>query len=306
MKNVLLLVILTTTTLFAVEKQELMSLVEFASTNREAVYVEVRNQIIKYGKDALPVLGAIAVDETLPWQQRLVARICYERIERKEDCEDLHDTESTRGTKTIWEVAAKIARKDGRESRSNPNSSFGEALKDIGLWYHYLEWGWKIIESSSLYGPRVKYLWVQHCQHAVRDNPEERIWFLRVCDDLIQNTPLGLDSFHHHDWLKFTLWHEQKADAVPLILRYVPLLNKQNLYGRLDSTIFNMLDYADERSADMLHEYVEKWWPSVARTPEFIEALAVIRARPAPPPASSPFRLDAKIIKVPFAVEVGR
>ncbi|MCL2104436.1 MAG: hypothetical protein FWH21_05190 [Kiritimatiellaeota bacterium] len=82
MKKLLALLVMTVNA-FAVEKKELMPLIEEASTKRESAYVEVRKKIVDYGKDAIPILGEIAVDESLPWQQRLVARICYERIEGK-------------------------------------------------------------------------------------------------------------------------------------------------------------------------------------------------------------------------------
>ena len=70
MKKILMILsFVTATNAFALERKELMPLIEEAATKRESAYLGVRNKIVEHGADILPVLAELAVDETLPWQQ---------------------------------------------------------------------------------------------------------------------------------------------------------------------------------------------------------------------------------------------
>ena len=134
MKKTLLFVTMMAVNAFAVERKQLMPLIEEASVRRESAYLEVRNKIVAYGADAIPVLGIVAVDETLPWQQQLVARICYERIERKGDIERVitFDWYNHPDFDPKWNLLI-----------TGPEIDMGEMvivdLKRDGLWYYYLE-----------------------------------------------------------------------------------------------------------------------------------------------------------------------
>ena len=178
MKKVLLLfVTMITASAFAVERKELVSLIEEASGKRESAYLEARGRIIAYGADALPLLADLAMDESLSWQQRLVSRICYERIERKDDIGKLLATD--------WYKHPKF-NPDSHRLITGPEPTLGTIIipemKDAGLWYHCLEVVWKMTgEKGNCIGDAD--LWTYWCTAAVKDNPEERVWFLRVCRD---------------------------------------------------------------------------------------------------------------------------
>ena len=230
-KTLVLMMVTITAVAVAVEKTELMPLIETASTNREpssievlplrprqsepareviyhaSAYVKMRNKIVEYGKDALPLLAEIAADENLPWQQQLVARICKERIERKKDIEKLLATDWRKHPNFNPEWDAYIT---GAEPLMI--GMIIDNLREKRLWYYYLEVEWKMTSDKvKLYLPDT---WVQCCTYAVKDSPE-RIWFLRVCDDLLETAPpLQLRR------LSNILAHEEKPDTIDLREKY--------------------------------------------------------------------------------------
>ena len=287
MKKVLALFVMMTANVFAVEKKELMPLIEEASTKRESAYLEVRNRIAALGTNALPLLADIAVDEALPWQQRLVARICYERIERKEEIKKLIETD--------WYKHPDF-NPEWRQFLPGPEGHMGglvmPALKEAG-WYYCLEFAWKDTgEKGNIIDKRLD-LWAYWCVLAVKDNPEERIWFLRVCAELTENTPPDpIPPLPRIYWLHQTLLREKKADVVPVIFQYLSLRNRQS--NEIGPWFDEVLGYADSRSADALEAFVASRQKSEGFAPE----LATVRTRTAPPPAPEPpFRLGTNIVK---------
>ena len=214
MKKLLALLVMTVNA-FAVEKKELMPLIEEASTKRESAYVEVRKKIVDYGKDAIPILGDIAVDESLPWQQRLVARICYERIEREKEIKKILEID--------WYSHPKI-------DSNWPDLIIGQEgyiaglvkaeIAETGLWYYCLELEWKMTnERGNLRERGGNSYWTSACIAAVRDNPEERIWFLRICSEIMVIDP---PTQRWSNWLFPTLRREEKPDTAYLLEHRAP------------------------------------------------------------------------------------
>lgn len=234
-KTLALTMVTITAVAIAVEKTELMPLIETASTNREpssvtvkvlslrpgqpepareviyheSAYVKIRNKIVEYGRDALPLLAEIAVDENLPWQQQLVARICKERIEREKDIEALLATDWYKHPdfNPNWSLVI-----------TGPEPGMGTIivpeLKDAGLWYHCLEVLWKMTseKGNCISDPD---LWARWCTLAVKDSPE-RVWLLRAFDDMIETTPPP-PRLH---WLFTMLTGEQKNDTTDVLEKY--------------------------------------------------------------------------------------
>ena len=186
MKQILILFAMMSTAVFAVEKKDLMPLIEEAALKRESAYVAVRDKITGYGTNALPLLMEFGTDELLPWQQQLVARICYERIERGEEIKKLLETDWYSHPKfdPLW-----------NQKRSGPETSMASIvipdLKEAGLWYYYLEVLWKATGEDGKIRKRspTSDRWAGGCAVAIKDNPEERIWFIRVCSEILAGTP---------------------------------------------------------------------------------------------------------------------
>ena len=115
----------------------------------------------------------------------MVARICYERIERKEEIEKL--------TATDWYAHPKFEERWNNRLSGPEGQMFDMVVSDLkkaGLWYYYLEVEWKMTgELAEIRDSHKDGYWARCCSFAVKDNPEERVWFLRVCADLFKLTP---------------------------------------------------------------------------------------------------------------------
>jgi len=219
MKRILVLVTVMTANVFAVERQQLMPLIEEASTNREATYVEARDKVVAFGTNALPLLAELAIDETISWQQRLAARICYERIERKEDIKKFLSTDWHSHPKIDPSKMLAITGPEGYLA------GLAEAdMKEIGLWYYCLELEWKMTgEKGNLREYAGYCFWTSACTRAVKDNPEERIWFLRICTDLIVSIPPAPNfSPTRIRWIHIELERAQKPDATYVLEHRAP------------------------------------------------------------------------------------
>ena len=230
MKRTLLLATVMTANVFAVENKELMPLIEAASINRESAYVEIREKIMEYGTNAIPLLAVIAIDETLPWQQQLVARICYERIKRKEDIEQLLAKD--------WYLHPNF-NPDWRFFITGPEIKMHEMivpeLRATGLWHYYLEMEWKMTgEKAKISEHHFPNAWVSWCSLAVKDIPDERIWFLRICSEIMAIEP---PTQRWDKWLLPTLQREEKPDSAYLLEHRTPLPVSEEPPFRLGTNI---------------------------------------------------------------------
>jgi len=183
-KTLTLLSFVTVTNAFALEQKDLMPLIENASTNKGRAYLEARDKIVEYGSDVIPILAEIAVDGTLPWQQRLATRIAYERIERIKDIKKIIETDWYAHPKFDKEWNMLLPGPEGRM-----HDMVESDLKETGLWYYYLEVEWKMTNERAEIRRGNPDRWESWCIFAVKDNPEERVWFLRICADLMAMTP---------------------------------------------------------------------------------------------------------------------
>jgi len=219
MRRMLIFTAMVTANVLAAERRQLMPFIEEAATKRESAYLEVRNKILEHGTNTLPVLAELAVDETLPWQQRLTARICYERIERGKEIKKLLETD--------WYAHPKI---DPQWSIPivGPEAHIAglvrDEVKEVGLWYYCLEQEWKMTgEKGNLRDYAGYSFWTTACSLVVKDNPEERLWFLRVCADLMANVPPAPQfSPTRIRWIYLELQAEEKPDAAYVLEHRAP------------------------------------------------------------------------------------
>ena len=84
-EKIILIVCLCPCLSFGLDRARLGEMLTTAAGAQSNAYLAARQSILDTSKDALPVLAVAASDSKLTWQQRLVARICYERIVRAND-----------------------------------------------------------------------------------------------------------------------------------------------------------------------------------------------------------------------------
>jgi len=215
-KTMIVLPLIMAVNVFALERKDVMPLIEEASGKRGTEYVETRNRIVAFGTNALPFLVEFAVDDALPWQHRLVSRICYERIERKEDIGKLIETD--------WYSHPKF-NPEWNSYLTGPEwhmvDMIVDDLREVGLWYYYLEQEWKMTgEKAKIKNEsRNPFLWKSCCTFAVKDSPKERIWFLRICSEFLINADVYAPRAEH---LQNFLAREEKPDSAYLLEHRVP------------------------------------------------------------------------------------
>lgn len=294
MKRVcLLLLAILPLAALAVDQTELNAMLGTAATNQGASYLAQRNAVVNLGTKILPQLGRAAVDGSLPWQNRLAARICYERILRQPEIVAL--------TKTNWYAHPK-SNPRWEMLHAGPETEMWKVvvpdLRDIGLWYYYLEVQWKHTGETPTYPlRRISDVWPSWCLLAVKEGPE-RGWFLRVLSETFADSNCSDRMFAG---LYFTLWNEKKGNAVPLLVQYFEKYN--SLERGMDSypgardegyriRFAPIMTFADSRHAELLEKFISER-PALA---SLTDLLSAVRARIVADEPEPPFRLGTNVV----------
>lgn len=306
---------------------QLRDMLASAATNRGSAYLEVRTAILAPGTNALPSLGRCAVASDMTWQQRLVARICYERITRGADFEALwaYDWRTDKSYDKKWEQLI-----------VGPSFKMGSIVvpkcREVGLWYYYIELTWKETNEFPSCGKCLKPLqeytnpseryaeldrrqkaglrtcihqdggfrgrWPHWCLDAVADGPEG-YWYRKAVAELMLASPFS--GWHLGRYQTFL--REKNPETVYLLVQCYEDYYKNTTtpqayqspqhpetYRRL---FLPILSFADSRHADMLEKFISK--QSILEP--LRKKLAEVRARAAPPPVTEPpFRLGKELV----------
>lgn len=166
--------------------------------NTSKEYTDLRNDICILARDKstgsafLAELKEIANDEMLPWQTRLMASICIERVEKM--------PEITASFRTSW-----VLRKDyDKHYYERTRFLISEALVDIlekrELWFYYLESMWKKNEEYDVITN--KYMpdkWRKSCQYALA-NSSEQYFLTRVVERNLLYLPKNITWEYDPDY----------------------------------------------------------------------------------------------------------
>ena len=281
----------------AADDGKLYGMLTTAATNRCTAYLEARTSILALGTNALPALGRGAVDTDLTWQQRLVARICYERLVRSADIEALraYNWRADTGYDKNWE-----------RNIVGPGFKMGVIVvpkcKEIVLWYYYIELTWKETGEDILNSRDngVRGRWPHWCLDAVAEEPE-RYWYRQAVAERMSDLPFSAWHLGRYQ----TFLREKDPEVVPILVQYYDMYNKlkvtgPEMYPGENAIIYRnefcpVLAFTDSRHADLLEKFISE---KPALEP-LKKRLAEVRARPAPPPQSEPpFRLGTNAVVI--------
>jgi hypothetical protein len=297
-----------------------------AATNRGSAYLEARAEILAPGTNALPALGRCAVALDMPWQQRLVARICYERLSRSADIAALwaYDWRTDKGYDKQWE-----------QHILGPTANLGKIVvpkcREVGLWYYYVELMWKETGElptcdkclkpiqeytnprerqvelerrrkeglrSCIHGDgRFRNSWPQWCLDAVSVGPE-RYWYRQIVSERMLGSPFS--GWHLGRYQTFL--REKDPETVPVLVQfydaYKSSISGLEMYpgARAEgykNVFIPIMALADSRHVDLLEKFISE---KPALEPLKMR-LAEVRARPAPSPVTEPpFRLGTNAV----------
>lgn len=208
-------------TAWSAEREEVYGLLAQAAQMQGEEYLRVREQIVQQGEGVLATLREAAEDAKLTWQERLAARIAYERIVRGEEIEALrfHDWGSY---PPYLERLTHVA---------GPSIKMGDhvvpKLIEAGVWYYYIELTWKDTKEFGVAWRESPYprgdrrfsyeWWPAFCRAALEGQPEELYLWWAVAD-AIKRDKKFLESYDHRR-LFWTVIRKKVHGAVPSLIR---------------------------------------------------------------------------------------
>lgn len=281
------------------ESNELHNLLGRAAVAQSNAYVEVRAEIVTLGTNALPQLAKASSNPGLPWQERLTARICYERIKRRNDIDALrnYDWRKNKDFNIDWS-----------RSMAGPGWKMQDLvvtwLVEQGLWYYYIGLIWKSTREQSLVNiHRINENWNGWCILALREQAEESYLWLAIEDRLDRDDNMQAHEARNlYNYIKKT----NQTNCIPLLIRKYDAFFKVQatglesypgenveLYRRFFTPI---LSIANSSHADMLEKYIDERPDLAVLKPKLEE----VRARPShTPPREPPFRLGTTPVTIP-------
>lgn len=325
MKRIFCILCLLPLSVQAIERAQLDKMLAGAATAQSNAYIEARATIAGLGTSALPMLAQAGSDATLSWQQRLVARICYERIERADAIAALchHDWRAyppysapraklILHTNEVGKSVSSEVQPPGARFTSilGPQTDMGQYVvpkcQEAGLWYYFVELTWKETgENASLKprDPRFERVWPWWCRKALEGQPEESFLTSAIIERL-QNDQELVDR-ENLEFYK-NLLKAQEAEAVSVLVQRYDAYNKREVTGpelftgRHDELYRGMfepiLSFADARHVGLLEKFIDDH----AALADLKPRLADVRARSAPVAKTDPsFRLGTMPVRMP-------
>jgi hypothetical protein len=310
-------------TVWGIDRVELHQMLLATATNQGPAYLAARNAIIGMDAKVLPLLVSASHDRDLSWQQKLAARICYERMSRGDEIQALreHDWLSYPPYLPLDQLmaletsqtnsGANVQRITTRGRNSILWTPAGEMrkyvmpkCKELGLWYYYIELTWKNTGECAIFRQHkdVKFnlLWPGWCRGVLKDQPED-VWLRLAILERLQNDPTLEDRENlefYREFLRggcevsilvdrFDAYFEREATGMESYQG-----ERAKTYLRLFQPIFAC---ADSRHADLLEKFISEH-PALA---ELKLKVAEVRARPAPVAKAEPaFRLGTNVVAV--------
>ena len=309
---------------WGIERAKLDHMLIAAASNQGSAYLADRNAIINLGTNALPMLAQAGCDKTLIWQQRLLARICYERITRGNEILSLRENDwrsyppylpldqqmALEASQTNASVNSKPTKKMNKPTFWTPAGEMRIYVMpkcvEFRLWYYYIELTWKKTYECAIFKQKpdkgFNSLWPKWCRETLKNQPEE-LYMLSVIFDRLQNDTTLADSENVEFYKEFL--KNKEADAVPVLVERYDAYNKREVIGpelfagrhaELYRGMFEKIfSFADSRHADLLEKFIDEHSALAELKPK----LANVRARPAPEPKTDPpFRRGTNVVSV--------
>lgn len=298
MRGIFLSLCFVATVGLGVERTQLDVMLQTAATNSGPAYLVARTALTNACVLHPTMLATAATDTSLTWQQRLAARIAYERLVREPDIAALRvfnwQTHPLYDVK--WEMCI-VGPYEGIRTIAIPE------ITRCGLWYYYIELIWKNTqETSDSRIPRLATAWPWWCVEVVKTEPESRFLWLAM----IERLDTYSQSLDDTGVRIYRTLENNAPNAIPvLICRFdayqkatvcslepFPGANAQNYLGKFTT----LISHADSRHISV----VQKFIASNSVLAPLYSQLSSMSARNAmvdqPEP---PFRLNTNLVVAP-------
>lgn len=187
---------------------------ETAANSSGPDYLAARGAITRQGPPVLTALQKAADSPSLTWQQRLVARICCEWVDRSAEISALR--------RHAWEKDPDLKEKGNRAGLgADIYSLAAKRFKERRLWYYYLEVIWKETSeySESAHSRSIFRFWPAYARDALRGEPEEYYRFQILRDILRHDPQIKSEEARNVFALLITL---KRSEAMPELLAAFP------------------------------------------------------------------------------------
>lgn len=294
LKTQLIICLCLATTVVVAEPAILHEQLQRAAEAIGATYLSVRGEITAQGKAVLPALRKAAEDSSLTWQQRLMARICCEWIERGAEIDALrrHDW-----LKDPEFDPTKVGSRAGIWADIALMGLFDKRFREARLWYWYAEMVWKRTGEYHLGSPRkisTSDGGSSFARHILRGEPEE--YYVRaIRRDVVKHDPMLKTKEAGQAYSR--LIEERRGEAVPeLLTAFIASAGesgallaqkgdilKQRFYR---NGLQELLWFARPQDADLFAKYIE----GRPYLDELKPAVDALRKRPpVPEPIEPPY-----------------
>ena len=298
MKNLIATLCLLPLAAWGIDREQLDAMLQTAATNQGPAYLAARTAIIDGGTNALPTLAQAGSDAHLSWQQRLVARIAYERIARGKEIDALrsYDWRTHPGYDAKWEGYI-----------VGPSAQLWRIaiprFAEKALWYYYIELTWKFTgETAITRDRRLIADWPRWCRDALANQAEIAYLHLAMIERLDKDTSLDASDAVE---LYAELLKSNDSDATTVLVDRFDAYNRHyvkgpEIYPGSHAVTYRgmfepILSLSDARNATGLQKFIEDH-PALA---DLKPRLAEVQARPAPAAKSiPPFRLGTNTVVV--------
>ena len=261
-------------------------------------YLAARQSILNASKELLPMLAMATSDRKLTWQQRLVARISYERNARSNDIESIR--------RYNWKTDPQYDKKWEHNILGvevNIGTIIVPKCVELGLWYYFVEMTWKRTGEDIItpWDSRMQGVLAGSGRRALEKQPERYYLIKTIMDRLEQDTEMkDIEDILFYRWF----FDSKDADAMPVLIQRHAAFFKQsillpagNYYDDKPEVYRNsfelLMEFADSRHADLIGKFIAEH-PALA---PLKDKVAEIRKRPAPPPlVEPPFRLGQNLV----------
>jgi len=241
----------------------LSELLKQAATNDGKTYLEIRNEIVSMGNNALPELCRLATNQNESWNVHLAARICVERICSSNRIAVLRQKEWLKDPEFDKTQSIPI---NGPVNVIVPLVT--KRFKEEGLWYYYVEMNWKNTGEGStdrkLGNSRFE-VWPIYGKIGLDGEPEY-FYYVKSAIDRLQLDP-ELKSKENRRMFEF-LKNEKIMDAMPTLIKnsisYSKSLNP--LYMQRDESdrlrgnnefVESLLQFAAPSDADTILKHID-------------------------------------------------
>ena len=318
MKHKLAILFLLPFVALGIERVELENMLATAATNQRSAYLLARNSILDLGTNTLFMLAKASSDEKLSWQQRLIARVCFERLTRDNEIRSLRENDwlsyppyRTVGNETASNNLSVVERSATQHLHAimwrpaqDMRMPVVQKCKELGLWYYYIELTWKQTGECAVFRQQKDKLfnafWPQWCREALNDQPEAD-YLLPAMLEYLQYISTFRDRCDRE--LYGEILQSRDARAVPVLLsRYEDYFSQEvkgpEVYPGSHAVTYRGVFEPILLAADSRHtELLEKFIADHPALTDLKVKMAEVRVRHVPAIKSEPvFRLGTNAV----------